>query len=36
LWLKQGQKADAERAARKEEFAKAKAQNAARRPRTRR
>ena len=35
-WLAEGKKADAERAARKEEFAKAKALNAARRPRTRR
>jgi ribosome biogenesis GTPase A len=35
-WLQQGQKADAERSARKEEFAKAKALNTARRPRTRR
>ena len=35
-WLAEGRKADAERAARKEEFAKAKAQNASRRPRTRR
>jgi len=35
-WLAEGKKADAERAARKEEFAKAKAENASRRPRTRR
>jgi len=35
-WLAEGRKADAERAARKEEFAKTKAQNASRRPRTRR
>ena len=35
-WLAEGKKADAERAARKEEFARAKALNAARRPRTRR
>ena len=35
-WLAEGKKADAERAARKEEFAKAKAENASRRGRTRR
>ena len=35
-WLAEGKKADAERAARKEEFAKAKAENASRRARTRR
>jgi ribosome biogenesis GTPase A len=35
-WLAEGKKADAERAARKEEFVRAKALNAARRPRTRR
>ena len=35
-WLAEGKKADAERAARKEEFAKAKADNASRRGRTRR
>ena len=35
-WLAEGKKADAERAARKEEFAKAKAENTSRRARTRR
>ncbi len=35
-WLTEGKKADAERATRKEEFAKAKAENASRRGRTRR
>ena len=35
-WLAEGKKADAERAARKAEFAKAKAENASRRARTRR
>jgi len=35
-WLAEGKKADAERAARKEEFAKAKAEHASRRARTRR
>ena len=35
-WLAEGRRADAERAARKEAFAKAKALDAARRPRTRR
>ena len=35
LWLQQGQQADAERAVRKEAFAKAKAQSSSRRPRTR-
>jgi len=36
LWLAEGKKADAERAERKEEFAKAKAENSSRRGRTRR
>lgn len=36
LWLAEGKKADAERTARKEEFAKAKAENTSRRARTRR
>ena len=36
LWLQQGQKADAERAARKEDFARAKASKTSSRPRTRR
>ena len=36
LWLKQGQKADAERAARKEAFAQAKAEKTSQRARTRR